>query len=235
MNLIVRFVVAVLLAVCFLVPSSFAAGSQTLPNNDGKLELIQHAVEMEIKYELPSGLLVSICEQESRWRNVAGQAGEIGVCQIKPSTIAHICPKCAEKVTHENYRLGSKGDVVSRLQAVLAKDGFYTKAIDGIFGPATYKAVQEYQSAMEITADGVVGIKTWTVMFAGEPFPGKNIVDSLWNPRENIEWAAKYLDWLQANYSTKPLLLMAMYNGGPGNPVVRYMMSVEQRLNNVRM
>ena len=52
------------------------------------------ATQMEVEYELPKGLLVAICGQESDWRNVPGAAGEQGICQIKPSTLRMLCKRC---------------------------------------------------------------------------------------------------------------------------------------------
>jgi soluble lytic murein transglycosylase-like protein len=55
-----------------------------------------YAYRIELKYELPPGLLAAVCEQESDWRNVRGQHGEIGVCQLKPSTARMLCPDCKD-------------------------------------------------------------------------------------------------------------------------------------------
>lgn len=58
-------------------------------------------------------------------------------------------------------RQGSRGDEVRELQQVLAEGGFYTGAIDGIFGPQTEAAVREFQQYHQITVDGIVGSETW--------------------------------------------------------------------------
>ena len=54
---------------------------------------------------------------------------------------------------------GAKGKDVTRIQNALG-----LKA-DGSFGPATKKAVAAYQKRKGLTADGIVGQKTWSVMF----------------------------------------------------------------------
>jgi peptidoglycan hydrolase-like protein with peptidoglycan-binding domain len=41
---------------------------------------------------------------------------------------------------------------------------YKTVTVDGIFGSATQTAVKQYQSNHNLTADGIVGQKTWTVM-----------------------------------------------------------------------
>lgn len=54
---------------------------------------------------------------------------------------------------------GSKGKDVVRIQNAVG-----VKA-DGDFGPATEKAVRAYQQRHGLTADGIVGPKTWGVLF----------------------------------------------------------------------
>lgn len=50
---------------------------------------IRFAYQIEGEMGLPKGLLQSICSTESDWRpNLVGSAGEIGVCQMKPGTLA---------------------------------------------------------------------------------------------------------------------------------------------------
>ena len=53
---------------------------------------------------------------------------------------------------------GSRGDDVKKLQAALCL------AQDGIFGSITEEAVKDFQKANGLTADGVVGEKTWAVI-----------------------------------------------------------------------
>jgi hypothetical protein len=48
-----------------------------------------------------------------------------------------------------------------QIQAALKNAGFYTGAIDGIVGPKTKAAIEEFQKAKGLKADGKVGPKTW--------------------------------------------------------------------------
>lgn len=54
----------------------------------------------------------------------------------------------------ETLRLGSKGDMVQRVQKALGI------AADGDFGPGTERAVKAWQTANGLTPDGIVGPKT---------------------------------------------------------------------------
>ncbi|HVK54607.1 MAG TPA: peptidoglycan-binding domain-containing protein [Burkholderiales bacterium] len=64
-----------------------------------------------------------------------------------------------------DYRLGSFGDAVTRIQRRLAELGLYTGPLDGIFGGGTASAVKALQAREGLTVDGVVGSETWRVLF----------------------------------------------------------------------
>ncbi len=55
----------------------------------------------------------------------------------------------------------SKGEAVSALQAILTGLDYYTGELDGVFGNLTDKAVRAFQKDNKLTADGIVGAKTW--------------------------------------------------------------------------
>ena len=57
-------------------------------------------------------------------------------------------------------RMGSRGDEVRRIQTKLKSLGFYSGAVDGIYGTKTQSAVKKFQSSVGITADGIAGPKT---------------------------------------------------------------------------
>ena len=64
-------------------------------------------------------------------------------------------------VIYPTLRAGSVGESVSRLQATLKLLGFYQGSVDGTYGPSTQQAVISFQSATDLTADGIAGPATW--------------------------------------------------------------------------
>ncbi|HZK44643.1 MAG TPA: peptidoglycan-binding protein, partial [Clostridia bacterium] len=71
-------------------------------------------------------------------------------------------PKDDDVVVVRTLRLTSpymRGDDVKHAQERLIAHG-YSIAADGVFGPATYKAVREFQAAKKLTIDGIVGKNT---------------------------------------------------------------------------
>lgn len=60
---------------------------------------------------------------------------------------------------HAMLRLGDRGDDVKLLQGKLG-----LVPADGIFGPATERAVKAFQARRGLTADGLVGPKTWAAL-----------------------------------------------------------------------
>lgn len=182
----------------------------------------------EVEYNIEPGLLTAICYTESHWKNVRGAHGEIGVCQIKPSTIRMICPTCSTGRVAKVYSYGSTGEVVRKIQE---KAG--TKP-DGIWGDLTEAAVRRYQLAHDIAVDGIVGPQTWGIMFPNTLPPGKSIEVELFNPETNIMWAARYIRWIMEYVSDDPMIIAASYNGGPANQIVKYMLKIEDRLDRIQ-
>ena len=59
---------------------------------------------------------------------------------------------------------GSSGDEVSAVQRRLKQWGYYTGAVDGIFGAKTTAAVKAFQKKNGLVVDGIVGAKTLAAM-----------------------------------------------------------------------
>ena len=56
---------------------------------------------------------------------------------------------------------GATGATVRWAQYLLVRRGLTDKEIDGIFGPKTKAAVEQFQRDSKITVDGIVGPVTW--------------------------------------------------------------------------
>ncbi|WP_329031722.1 DUF1906 domain-containing protein [Streptomyces sp. NBC_01725] len=67
---------------------------------------------------------------------------------------------------YPTVRSGSSGDQVKAAQCLLDAAGFDPGTPDGIFGPATTTAARNFQTGKGLTADGVVGAKTWTALLS---------------------------------------------------------------------
>lgn len=61
-------------------------------------------------------------------------------------------------------QLGAQGNDVLLLQSILKKIGYDAGPADGRFGAATLEAVLRFQRRFGLTADGIVGPRTWEVL-----------------------------------------------------------------------
>lgn len=68
------------------------------------------------------------------------------------------------------YRQGDQGEQVRTIQTKLRRWGYYDGAVDGIFGPATRRAVVKFQQKNGLAADGIVGPNTLRAL--GMPVSG---------------------------------------------------------------
>ena len=64
----------------------------------------------------------------------------------------------------EVLKNGSKGALVKTVQTKLKNWGYYTGAVDGVYGPKTVAAVKYFQKKNGLTQDGIVGAKTAAAM-----------------------------------------------------------------------
>lgn len=63
---------------------------------------------------------------------------------------------------------GDRGPTVEELQVRLNGAGARLET-DGVFGPNTLAAVEEFQRSRRLTVDGIVGTQTWTALLTGSP------------------------------------------------------------------
>ena len=123
-------------------------------------------------------------------------------------------------------RRGSKGEEVSRLQALLCLADFNAKPIDGDFGPGTERAVRACQESKGLSSSGQVDEDTQEVVGMNQPDTTKipvpvidnitvDIVAQMFSrstPRRNIEtYLPEVLAALkQADMDDRDLVLMAL-------------------------
>lgn len=69
--------------------------------------------------------------------------------------------------TFGTLKEGSTGPAVTKLQQRLKNLGFYSGAIDGIFGSATKAAVIKFQQNNAVIVDGIVGLETESAIQRG--------------------------------------------------------------------
>ena len=63
-----------------------------------------------------------------------------------------------------SYKRGSTGSVVTQIQQKLSAWGYYTGAVDGIYGSRTEEAVRYFQRKNGLTVDGKAGAQTLAAM-----------------------------------------------------------------------
>ena len=68
------------------------------------------------------------------------------------------------EVTLNVLKNGSKGDNVRALQVLLNAYGYSCGLADGAFGANTLAAVKKFQQKNKLSADGIVGAKTWAAL-----------------------------------------------------------------------
>jgi hypothetical protein len=93
----------------------------------------------------------------------ASTAGWKGI-SIGAGNLTGVTPTASTPI----LKLGSLGDVVVWAQQHLATAG-YTIPIDGDYGPTTQTAVETFQAAEGLTADGIVGPATWAALLHFAP------------------------------------------------------------------
>ncbi|MHC1787655.1 MAG: peptidoglycan-binding protein [Christensenellales bacterium] len=71
--------------------------------------------------------------------------------------------------THVTLKEGDGGALVKTLQQALKDQQYYKGEVDGLYGQETTDAVMAFQSARNLTQDGMAGIDTQSVLYGDEP------------------------------------------------------------------
>ncbi|MDE5897633.1 MAG: spore cortex-lytic enzyme [Clostridia bacterium] len=106
-------------------------------------------------------------------------------------------------------RQGSSGGEVKEVQRRLKQWGYYSGAVDGIFGSGTKKAVIAFQKKNGLTADGVVGKATYAALGMNDSYNALN------NQNKNQGGSSNQGS---SNYTSSDLYLLAktIYAEGRG-------------------
>ncbi|TBR17394.1 hypothetical protein EPO66_02805 [bacterium] len=105
-------------------------------------------------------------EDLSRLSNSTQQATQSSTA-VKPE-VAQVVPAAPVKqvapVVENLPPAGPYKPSNQEIQTALKNAGYYTYEVDGKLGPKSKKAIEEFQKANGLKADGKVGTKTWTAL-----------------------------------------------------------------------
>lgn len=108
--------------------------------------------------------------------STVNQQGSVEVLPIETSPITQGIPPIAGPSASQTSALTQTpaAETVAKVAGALTRDqqiqtalkaaGLYSGNIDGKIGPATRRAIQEFQRQNSLKADGKVGPKTWAAM-----------------------------------------------------------------------
>ncbi|MGI8793776.1 MAG: peptidoglycan-binding protein [Acidimicrobiales bacterium] len=96
----------------------------------------------------------------------APTASAVGGSAPDDSAPVSTTAECEDYQTNVQYPLEkcNTGYVIVLVQSVLKNFGYYDGQISGDFDDATEQSVRDYQDAMELEVDGLVGSQTWRRM-----------------------------------------------------------------------
>ena len=102
--------------------------------------------------------------QSAKGLGADGIAGPKTIEAISAAVTAATSTAPAQSGSTLSLKRGDKGEAVKALQTSLITLGYLTGSADGVFGTATMTAVKAFQSASGVTADGLAGSKTLSLL-----------------------------------------------------------------------
>ena len=115
---------------------------------------------------LLSVVFLTGCGQQPKAQNTA--KNEVVVAStpiVTPTAPADPMPQLSELSEERKLSGGVLVEKIIRnkaIQTALRNANFYSGEIDGKIGPKTKEAVKEFQTSKNLTADGIVGARTWS-------------------------------------------------------------------------
>lgn len=85
-------------------------------------------------------------------------------CCFSITTTFYLSTSEIREVDAVTLKQGSRGEEVKTLQRKLKNWGYYSGAVDGIFGAKTKEAVKYFQRKNGLTVDGIAGAKTLSAL-----------------------------------------------------------------------
>ena len=140
----------------------------------------------------------------------ATAAGVVTTSALRPQGAAdHALELAIETAV---LRQGSTGAEVKEVQRRLKNWGYYTGAVDGIFGAGTKKAVIAFQKKNGLTADGVVGKATYAALGMNDSY------NALQGGNSSSSNSSSPSNSASSNYTSSDLYLLAkcIYAEGRG-------------------
>lgn len=105
--------------------------------------------------------------QSQLWRWFAGCLSVVAIAPplvgwpLTRTAIAATALEVAQAPTRPTLRMGSTGNAVSEIQAMLVLLGYFAGPVDGRYQAATEAAVKQFQADVDLNDDGIVGPATW--------------------------------------------------------------------------
>ena len=88
---------------------------------------------------------------------------------------------------------GQSGETVRRVQQKLKQWGYYSGAVDGVFGQGTYDAVIRFQKKNGLQADGVAGAATLAAMGVSEKAAASAVTTAASGYASEVELLARLI------------------------------------------
>lgn len=97
---------------------------------------------------------------------VYGESNSVIETNSRNTWVERVKAECSKQgfVPYPMVRRGARGGITKLIQEKLVSIGYNTNGVDGIFGSGTFNAVYQFQRAMGLSADGIVGNNTWNAL-----------------------------------------------------------------------